>query len=226
MGGHAYTQTSERFFDKADAFFKTHVRGGRVDYRTIKADGAELNELLQMADDLRIPHHNVAEFQAFWINAYNLSAIKGIVENYPVKSPLDIEGFFDKRKYAIGGKDISLDEIENRLLRGFFPDEPRFHFVLVCAGLGCPPIIAEAYRPDQLDEQLERQTKKAINDPLFVRVGKNRVKVSQIFEWYGEDFTKNGPLSDFINAYRLEKIPDDAKIGYYAYDWSLNEWKP
>ncbi|NND80132.1 MAG: DUF547 domain-containing protein, partial [Maribacter sp.] len=119
---------------------------------------------------------------------------------------------------------ITLNDIEHKLLRAVFPNEPRFHFVLVCAGMGCPPIINKAYMPSTLTAQLELQTKLALNDPLFIQVNKNKVKISKIFEWYESDFTRNGKnLIDFINQFRKEKLPEKAKVSFYAYNWALNE---
>ncbi len=219
--GHA--QGTADFFLETDTFLKAHVKDGRVDYKAIKDDSSQLNELLGMAENIAVSVENKEEYQAFWINGYNLLVIKGIVENYPLKSPLDVNGFFDKTKHAIGGENITLNDIENKRLRAVFPKEPRFHFVLVCAGLGCPPIIASAYKPETLDAQLETQTKSALNDPNFIQVNKNKVKISQIFEWYKGDFTQDGQtLADFINKYRSEKLPGNAKVSYYPYDWTLN----
>ncbi|MEO1010414.1 MAG: DUF547 domain-containing protein [Bacteroidota bacterium] len=216
-------QDISTFFSDADVFFKTYVNDGRVDYKALKNDSSKLDMLITMAQGISVSKDNAKDYQAFWINGYNLHVIKGIVNKYPLKSPLDIPGFFDKTKRNIGGKEITLNDIENKLLRGNFPSEPRFHFVLVCAGLGCPPIITEAYTPSQLNDQLERQTKKALNDPNFIRVNKNKVKVSQIFEWYKGDFTQNGKsLVDFINGYKMEQLPEKAKVSYYPYDWTLN----
>ncbi len=221
-----FTQGTSEFFSKADDFLKTHVKNGRVDYKTIKENPAELNALVEMAKGISVSKDNAAEYQAFWINGYNILVINSVVENYPLKSPLDVVGFFDKTKCNIGGEDITLNDIENKLLRKNFPAEPRFHFVLVCAGLGCPPIIDQAYMPDTLDAQLEKQTKLALNDPIFIQVSKGRTKISQIFEWYNADFTQNGQsLADFINTYRTEKLPENTKISYYNYDWTLNETK-
>ena len=110
---------------------------------------------------------------------------------------------------------VTLNQIENELLRAKFPKESRFHFVLVCAGLGCPPIIKKAYRPTTLNEQLKEQTEKAINNPKFIRVKGNEVKVSQIFEWYKGDFEKVGGVVEFINTYRTPKIPVNSQVDYY-----------
>lgn len=223
--GNGYSQSVDTYFNKAESFFSTYIKDGKVDYKAIKSNGSKLDELLALAAGVRVDKENANEFQAFWINGYNILVIKSIVENYPLKSPVDVKGFFDVKKHKFGGENITLDDVENKLLRGNFPDEPRFHFVLVCAGLGCPPIIDEAYRPSKLDEQLERQTKLAINDPMFIRVNKNKVKVSQIFEWYNDDFTSGQTLVDFINEFRSEELPENAKVSYYPYDWTLNEVK-
>ncbi|WP_400070677.1 DUF547 domain-containing protein [Zobellia russellii] len=221
-----FGQSTDEFFSKADAFFKTNVTNGRVHYKAIKENPADLNELLEAAKKITVAEANAKEYQAFWINGYNLLVIKGIVDNYPLKSPLDVGGFFDGKKYEIGGKKTTLNDIENKLLRAKFPAEPRFHFVLVCGGLGCPPIISKAYKPSTLEAQLEKQTKLALNDPKFIQLNKNKVKISQIFEWYKGDFTQNGQsLVDFINKYKSEQLPEKTKVSYYPYDWTLNETK-
>jgi len=214
------------YFSKSDDFFATYVKEGTIDYNGIKANPNQLNEILELAKGISVAKNDAKEYQAFWINGYNLQVIKGIVDDYPVKSPLDIKGFFDKTKREIGGQQITLNDIENKLLRGNFPSEPRFHFVLVCAGLGCPPIIGQAYLPNTLETQLQKQTTLALNDSNFIKVKGKKVQLSQIFEWYKVDFTQNGKSEvDFLNKYRKEKIDPNAKVGYYSYDWTLNETK-
>ena len=214
------------FFSKSDTFFTTYVKDGLVDYKAIQANPELLLEVLDLGKTISISTSDAKNYQAFWINGYNLHVIKGIVDNYPVKSPLDIKGFFDKTKRDVGGKQITLNDIENKLLRGNFPQEARFHFVLVCAGLGCPPIINEAYTPEKLESQLERQTTLALNNSNFIKTKGRKVQLSQIFEWYKGDFTQGGKSEiDYVNQFREEKLDTSAKIGYYPYDWSLNEIK-
>lgn len=221
--GQVRAQDISKFLSEADTFFETHVKDGRVDYKAISENPDKLNALAEMAKNISVDKENEKEYQAFWINGYNLMVIKGIVDNYPTKSPMNIGGFFDGKKREIGGEMITLNDIENKLLRKNFPDEPRFHFVLVCGAVGCPPIIDEAYMPDTLDAQLEKQTKMALNDPDFIKVNKNKVKISQIFEWYNEDFTRGDQtLVGYINKYKTDKLPEDAKVSYYQYDWTLN----
>lgn len=216
-------QVSSSFFSKADNFFKTYISNGKVKYSEIKKDTSSLDALLTDIASASPTKSDVANLQAFYINAYNLLVIKGITNNYPTKSPINIKGFFDGIKYEIAGEKRTLNSIENDILRKDYPKEPRFHFVLVCAGLGCPPIINEAYTPKNLESQLARQTKLAINDPSFIKYDGKRLKISQIFEWYTKDFTQFGSLTDFVNKYRTEKVPTKTKIGFYPYDWTLNK---
>lgn len=219
-------QDEHAFFSKADIFFNTYVDKGRVDYKSIVEDRSELDVLLTLANEMRVSRENETTYQAFWINGYNLLVIKSIVDVYPIKSPMDKAGFFEEKIHKIGGKEITLNDIEHKMLRGVFPKEPRFHFVLVCAGLGCPPIISKAYMPNTLDIQLETQTSLALNDSEFIQLHKNKVKISQIFEWYKGDFTQSGKnLIYYINQYRTVKLPEKTKVSYYPYNWALNEIK-
>lgn len=220
-----FAQGTSEFFSKSDAFFNANVKNGRVNYKRITNDTGELDNLLEMAKGISVTAEKANEYQAFWINAYNLAVMKGVTNNYPLKSPLDVDGFFDKTKYALGSTSITLNDIENKMLRAKFPKEPRFHFVLVCGGLGCPPIISSAYKPATLEGQLTEQTTKALNDSNFIQVDKNKVKISQIFEWYKGDFERDGKVIDFINEYKAEKLPANTNVTYYPYDWTLNEAK-
>lgn len=216
-------QGLESFFKDADVFFDSYVSDGKVDYKAIVEAPSQLNSLLEKAKKIEVSASDVTTYQSFWINAYNLSVIKGIINNYPIKSLLDKKGFFDKITYDVGNTSITLNDIENKKLREAFKKEARFHFVLVCAGLGCPPIINKAYKPETLETQLQKQTEIALNDPKFIRVKGNKVQLSQIFEWYKGDFTQDGTEIEYINKFRKEAIPENAKVSYYNYDWRLNE---
>ncbi|MBN4070049.1 DUF547 domain-containing protein [Olleya sp. AH-315-F22] len=219
-----FSQDINDFFTKTDAFFKENVSNGKVAYSEIYANQNNLNELFSLAEDISVSKDNANIYQAFWINAYNISVIKGIIDNYPTKSPLDNAGFFDKTTYSLAGKQITLNDIEHKLLRAQFNDA-RFHFVLVCGAIGCPPLIKDAYLPNTLDAQMETQTKIALNGNfLKVNTKKKRVEGSEILKWYKEDFTMNGTTEiDFINKYRTEKIPKNYKLIYFNYNWNLNE---
>lgn len=217
-------QDRSLFFDEAEAFFGEYIKTGKVDYKGIRSNPDKLDHLLDLANNIVVTKDDSKTYQAFWINFYNLSVIKGVVDNYPIGSPLDVSGFFDKKTYLVGGKHWTLNEIENKLLRSNFPNEARFHFALVCAGLGCPPIINQAYLPETLEHQLQRQTELSLNNPQFVRIKEGQVALSQIFEWYKSDFTQNGKnFVEFINLYRKEKLDPKIEVVFYPYDWSLNK---
>jgi hypothetical protein len=219
-----FSQNTSDFFDESDSFFKEYVLDGKVNYDAIKNNPSKLTEILNIAKAITIDKSDAANYQAFWINAYNLSVIKGIVDNYPIKSPLDKTGFFDKTKYELGGKKITLNDIEHKLLRAQFKDA-RFHFVLVCGAIGCPPLISEAYLPSTLEDQLQEQTIIALNG-TFIKVNskKGKVEVSEIMKWYKEDFNMDGITEvDFINLYRTEKIPSNFKVSYFPYNWNTNK---
>ncbi|MCB4799147.1 DUF547 domain-containing protein [Neotamlana laminarinivorans] len=219
-----YAQNVESFFKETNTFLQTYVKDGKVNYKAINNDPSKLNSILELAKNTSIDGKDANTYQAFWINAYNLSVIKGIIDVYPTKSPLDNDGFFDKKTHELAGKSITLNDIEHKLLRAKFKD-PRFHFVLVCGAVGCPPLINKAYLPNTLNAQLEAQTKLAINGSfLMVNVKKKRIQASEIMKWYKEDFTMNGTTEiDFINKYRTEAVPANSKISYFPYNWTLNQ---
>jgi hypothetical protein len=170
---------------------------------------------------------DATEKKALLINAYNILVIKGIVENYPTKSPLNINGFFDGIKYSVGGDKITLNQLEKDYLIKSTGDE-RLHFVLVCAALSCPQIASFAYLPNELEVQINERTQLALSNQDFIRVeskGK-KVLISEIFKWYEGDFKgKATSMIDYLNSYRVAKIPLNYKVDYYTYDWTLNGQK-
>ena len=117
------------FFSKTDAFLKKYVSDTKVDYNAIKKNPSELDEILKIIADYELTKDENTN-KAFLVNAYNLLVIKGISTKFPVKSPLDITGFFDKSMYTIVGKKVTLNDIENKMLRAKYNDA-RLHFVLV-----------------------------------------------------------------------------------------------
>ncbi|TVZ26777.1 uncharacterized protein DUF547 [Gillisia sp. Hel_I_86] len=221
----SFAQEPSKFFDASDAFFKQYVSNGRVKYAEIKQNPNSLYELLSQAKRVKVSTEDPDVYKAFWINAYNIGVINGIVKQFPVKSPMDIEGFFNAKTHSLGQKSVTLDDIEKKFLLGNYPDEARFHFVLICAAKGCPPIIAEAYRPETLEKQLQQQTVKTMNSSDFIKVQKDKVLFSELMKWYEQDFTKgNGSLIDYVNKYRKTAIPAGLKIEFYNYNWELNSF--
>ena len=151
--------------------------------------------------------------------------IKGIVDNYPTSSPLDVTGFFKTKKYNVAGEMVTLNDIENVKLRKKFNDA-RIHFVVVCGALSCPPIISQAYKPSNVGSLMNRQANNAVNSDFFVKVddASKTVAVSKIMEWYKEDFVNDGQSTiDYLNKYRKTPIPTDYAVTYQEYNWKVNK---
>ncbi|OEK06527.1 DUF547 domain-containing protein [Roseivirga misakiensis] len=224
FGALANAQNLDGFLDKADAFFKANVANGLVDYASIKADGKDLNGLVNQIGSFDAASLSPIERKAFFINAYNILVINGIIKEYPTKSPLEIGGFFDTKKHTIAGQQMTLNELEKDNLLKVTGDE-KLHFVLVCAAISCPPIATFAYRPENLDAQILERTKMALSNDEFIQVNddKKSVGLSEIFKWYPGDFKdKADNIIAYINQYRTNKIPSSYKTTYYTYNWTVN----
>ncbi len=217
------TDPLKPFFNATDAFMKKYVSGGLVSYSSVNK--SELDALLKSIETMDLSKANNTGKQAFYINAYNICVIKNVLDNNIPASPLDDGNFFKAAKFNVASRTLSLDALEKQVLMKL-KNDARFHFALVCAAKGCPKIENFAYRPERLGKVLDGQTKKAMDDPNFIRVNKKKkkVEISKIFEWYAGDFTQGGQtILGYINKYRTEKIPDNYEVGYYEYDWALNK---
>jgi hypothetical protein len=152
---------------------------------------------------------------------YNAFTVKLIVDNYPLKSITDIKDPWDKKFIDLKGTMYSLNQIEHEILRPKFQD-PRIHFAVNCASYSCPKLLNHAYMPMSLDNMLTQMTKDFLDDPKRNIITKEKGEVSQLFDWYKEDFTKHGDLIVFINMYSRVKMNKDAEIVFMEYNWELN----
>ncbi len=219
---HAFSMDKDQFFVQSNVFFQLHVADGLVKYNQLKNNKDKIHELIIHVDQADLTTYDADEKLAFYINAYNLLVINHIIEKYPVDSPMNIPGFFDRYKHRIAGESLTLNDLENKKIRTYH--DPRIHFVLVCAALGCPKPGDFSYVPGKLDMQLTQQTELALNDPNFLQIDGNNVIISEIFSWYAQDFGKSDEdLLTFINKYRKNPLPEKPKLSYYTYDWTLNE---
>lgn len=213
------------FFSNANQFFAKYVKEGQVNYSGIKSNASDLNSLISEIASFDLKSANANTQKAFMINAYNILAIKGIIDKYPVKGPMNVNKFFDNKAYTVAGEKMSLNGLEKGKLYPLAKD-PRLHFVLVCAAVSCPKLASFAFTPNKLEQQLESQTKKALNDSGFIRKNKNKLQISEIFNWYKADFTKSGKsVLEYINGYLNEKVASNTKVSYYTYNWDLNDNK-
>ncbi len=194
---------------------------GKVNYEGVILDSSLFYQYFRsLSDTPPTDRWSREEKLAYWINVYNAVAMKMIIDNYPVNTINDIHDPWKYKFFRIKDKRYSLDEIEHDILRKF--NEPRIHFLINCASNSSPNLWNMAYTRDNINEALEKRTIEFINDPAKNQITKNTVKVSQVFEWYKDDFN-NGDVVGFINQYSKVKIKSLSKDNYMAYDWSLNE---
>ena len=229
------TKTNSEFSHELfDQVLRKYVNPqGLVDYAGLKSDSGTLESYLNLLA-VNAPSDK-ATFQtglAFWINAYNALTIKGVLDHYPTTSVRKVKlfgGFFSRIKFQVGGRSYTLDNIEHDIIRYDFSD-PRVHFALVCASLGCPILESRAFVPETLEKRLDNATANFINNPEKVRLDRENsvLYLSQIFEWYTEDFEDtHGSVINFISEYLPEVDAaflkeEEVEIQYLEYDWSLN----
>lgn len=215
-----------------DSILKKYVLNGKVDYKSLKNE-SKLKLYLDSLSDVSVAEYNSYSKEqklAFLINAYNAFTIQLILDNYPLKSIRNIGILplapWKKEFFKLLGDERSLGWIEHEKLRKDF-DEPRIHFAIVCASIGCPPLISDAFTPEKLESQLETIKNNFLNDTSKNRYDaeSNTLYLSSIFDWFKEDFTKKGNLIDFIQPSIKVKIGANPKIKYTYYDWNLNEKK-
>jgi hypothetical protein len=209
-----------------------YVKEGSVDYSGFKKEEKQLDAYLSVLETANTAQLAPSEQFAFYINAYNAWTIKLILSGYPgITSIRDLGGrIFDKpfaKKIArLDGETVSLDHIENDILRPRFKD-PRVHFAINCAAKSCPPLRPEPYRGEVLDRQLDEMASAFVNNPNAHRLDGETLYVSKIFKWFSEDFKEGVPA--FLIRYaagglKKKLTTDKARIQltYLDYDWSLN----
>jgi hypothetical protein len=216
-------QDAKDFFDKTDRFMAANVKNGSVNYKAIAANKAALDELVAAAGK-KYKFATTADEKAFYLNAYNVFVIKGLINAYPVKGPLAVDGFFDKKTFLVNGVSLSLNQVENDIVRKKYNDA-RIHFALVCGAKSCPPLASFAYKPAALDSQLDNLTRQSIQNSSFTKVDykKKTAAISMIFNWYKDDFIKaKGSVEAFLNSYLKTPLPQGTVITNYEYDWTAN----
>ncbi len=211
-----------------DAVLKRNVFGDRVNYTGIRNNPGfpRYIQALAHADPSQISDRD--ERLAFYINAYNALTINAVLANPGIKSVMSVPDFFKKRIHKLGGGLVSLDEIENKIIRPQFGD-PRIHAALNCASVSCPPLINSVFRGPTLNKQLDQVFRAFARDDRRNRVDPKtgQIELSKILEWYAVDFTPHGGpakyLAKFLKAGpRKTALLKAEAIGYRAYDWNLN----
>ena len=231
---------------------------GLVDYKTLRRKRLALISVLAEFADLDPNSYaswTESDKLAFWINAHNMCMIRAVIDNYPIQasrfkaifyppnSVMQISNFWDKADNKIMGENYTLNEIENKIIRGHF-SEPRICFAISYASMGSAPLRREPYYGHNLAEQLDDQARIFLASDSGMKIDRNEsvVYLSAIFEWYGKDFSvKYVPADQFGDkslpeaaelTYISKVIPQkdtdwlvrkNFEVKYVRYDWSLNE---
>ncbi|MEM8821029.1 MAG: DUF547 domain-containing protein [Pseudomonadota bacterium] len=181
---------------------------------------------------------NRSEQFAFWLNLYNAATVAVILEHYPVKSIRDIDispGFFadgpwGARLLSVEEEELSLDDIEHRILRPIWQD-PRIHYGVNCASIGCPDLRAGAFTGSNVDTALDEAARAFVNHPRGATVREGRLVVSSIFDWFEEDFGGDDSgviahLKRFAEPALAQRLEGISRISDDDYDWQLNDANP
>jgi hypothetical protein len=194
-----------------------------VNYEKIK-NGPELQEKirhqLEELETVKAPEGEKHKL-AFWINAYNFFTIVDVVNNYPIAGMKKIG--WKSKQHEIEGALYSLDNIEHNVIRPLA--DPRIHFAINCASVGCPSLKAEIFDGNQIDTQLDKVVENALKNPLHLRMVDNKLNTTQIFKWFSKDFESGGykGVADFVNKFAPERLRNIHQIEKkIKYDWNLN----
>ncbi len=226
-----------------DRLLKTYVKPGadglnRVDYQAFKVGGhAALKSYIRGLEQADPGVLDRPEQFAFLANLYNARTIDIVLDRYPVRSIKDISlggglfasftgGPWKAKAVTLKGVELSLDDIEHGILRRVFKD-PRVHYAVNCASIGCPNLGAEAFTGARLNTQLDAGAKAYINHPRGVNAA-GGVTASSIYNWFKEDFGGNDEgvlrhLRRYAAPDLAAKLAGATSIGDYAYDWRLND---
>ncbi len=232
---------------------------GRVDYAALKNDPQDLEQYyLQLATISPDSHPQLFPTHqsklAYWLNAYNAAVIKIVLSYYPISSVSDVKhpwlffflpgkgGFFLFQRVTFGGKTTSLYFLENGVIRKRFAD-PRVHFALNCAARGCPRLPREAFTPEDLEQQLDREARRFLAEERNFRIDprEKAVYLSSIFAWYRKDFIewyhrrepdREATLLNYVVLYVPPEKAEDLRsaeayaLRFIPYDWRLNDQRP
>ena len=222
--------------DFLDAYLVTNHPSGvnRVDYGSVsRSDHAALDGYVADLQEVAVSELNRDEQLAYWINLYNAATVKLILDNYPVDSIREIKpgvfasGPWDMELLEIGGEAVTLNDVEHRIIRPIWQD-PRIHYVVNCASYGCPNLYPEPLSAANWDRVFDESARAYINHPRGVRLERNRLILSSIYDWYVADFGGDvegviAHVSTYVDGDTADQLhAHDGRVAY-EYDWTLNE---
>ncbi len=215
-----------------DKVLRTHVDSkGRVDYRKLHADRKDLDGYVKVLQQVEFDGLGRDEKLVLLINAYNAYTLALILDNWPLKSIKDIPAAerWEAKRWRIGKLTLSLDEIEHSYLRPKFR-EPRIHFAVNCASIGCPPLRNEAYRVKDIEEQLHDAATYMHNNKVWFDLDEanGTLRLTSLYHWFQGDFEQvAGTTLDFAARFNTKlaamlKAGRRPTVEFLDYDWGLN----
>jgi hypothetical protein len=219
-----------------DQLLQSNVKNGLLNYKAIKERPKGLHSYLDSlakVEESTFNKWSEKERLTYLINLYNAATIKLIVDNYPIKSIRDInkegQGPWKLEVVHLFRKKITLDHLEHEIIRKNY-NEPRIHFALVCAAIGCPKLPSQSFMSSKLEEQLASRTRLYLldKDINFIDENNKTIYLSSIFTWFAEDFNKtHGSILEFVKEYlpaeEANKVNSDYSLKFTEYDWTLND---
>ncbi|HBB55473.1 MAG TPA: DUF547 domain-containing protein [Hyphomonadaceae bacterium] len=248
----AFANVHQSWTEILSTYVKTDSTGlNRFDYAKLKASAADSAKLDKYIVDLqKLTPSKMTDKEAFayWANLYNAATVQVIIQNYPVKSIRDINknignvfgGPWKLNILNVEGNALSLDHIEHGILRGEreAPNkaafrvkdwkDPRVHYAVNCASIGCPNLPTKAFTAETLDADLDAGARAYVNHPRAVTVrADGRLTVSSIYKWFKVDFgnTDAGVIAHLTKYAKPElaaKLKASKGVAGDAYDWSIN----
>jgi Protein of unknown function, DUF547 len=205
-----------------------------VNYKALKGKAAALKAALAQMQKANPSSFSKAEAMAFWINLYNAKTLDVVLDRYPVASIKKINlgggGLFGSGPWSakilnVEGQELSLDDVEHRILRPLFKD-PMVHYALNCASYSCPNLSASAFTAKNTASQMEASASAYINHPRGVSVDGTAITASRIYSWYGADFGGKRKLKahwmKFAAPDKAAAINSALAVSF-GYDWKLND---
>ena len=199
-----------------------------------KADRDRLNAYVARLSATPISTFDRREQFAYWVNFYNVLTVKTVLDHFPVNSIRDIDispgwfadGPWGAKQVTVEGEKIALDDIEHRILRPIWKD-PRIHYVVNCASVGCPDIPPVAVTADNAEKLLNDGAARYVNHTRGVTVDGTRIVVSSIYSWFEDDFGGNeagvlNHLRRFAAPALMTKLKGRDGYDDHTYDWKLN----
>lgn len=209
----------------------------RLDYAGLKKSGRPaLNAYVQSLEAVNPSALTVAEQFSFWTNLYNAKTAQIVISHYPVASIRDIKlslnpfaGPWRAKVVKVQGHELSLDDIEHKILRPVWND-PRIHYAVNCASVGCPNLAMKAYTGRNLETMLDVAARDYINSPRGVEFDNGRIIVSSLYDWYGSDFGDGqreilAHIARYAEPPLAKRLKNVSDFDDFAYDWMLNDKK-